>query len=45
MRVLVILGHPSPQSFNAAIARTVVSRIQQNGHEPIFHDLYRNNFV
>jgi len=44
MRVLVILGHPSPESFNAAIARTVVSRIRQNGHKPIFHDLYAEGF-
>ncbi len=44
MRVLVILGHPSPQSFNAAIARTVVSRLSQNGHEAIFHDLYAEGF-
>lgn len=44
MRVLVILGHPSPSSFNAAIAKTVCDRLAQNGHEVIFHDLYAEGF-
>lgn len=44
MKVDVILGHPSKNSFNRAIADTVVQVLQDNGHEVIFHDLYEEDF-
>ena len=44
MRILVILAHPDPGSFNHAIARAAVETLQANGHEMIYHDLYREQF-
>ena len=44
MNVLVILAHPTPGSFNHAIAETVVSALEQLGHSGVFHDLYTEGF-
>ncbi len=44
MRVSIILGHPTPGSFNHAIAGTAMVALQANGHEVLFHDLYREGF-
>jgi putative NADPH-quinone reductase len=44
LRVSVILAHPDNQSFNHAIAKTAASRLEKNGHEVIFHDLYAEGF-
>jgi NAD(P)H dehydrogenase (quinone) len=44
MNVLVILAHPNKTSFNHAIAKTAVARLQENGHEVTFHDLYEEQF-
>jgi len=44
MGVSVILAHPDEGSFNHAIARTVVEQLEINGHEAVFHDLYKENF-
>jgi len=44
MKILVILGHPGCNSFNHAIAGTCISRLKENGHSVIFHDLYKENF-
>ena len=44
MNILVILAHPDPASFNHAIADTVCNRIAANGHQLVFHDLYRERF-
>lgn len=44
MRVSVILAHPDPSSFNHAIARTTVERLERNGHDIYFHDLYAEHF-
>jgi len=44
MKVLVILGHPNKDSFNHAIAKTVVETLLNSGHEVFFHDLYEDNF-
>ena len=44
MNVLVILAHPTPNSFNHAIAETVVSTLEQLGHAGFFHDLYAEGF-
>ena len=44
MSASVILGHPNPQSFNHAIARTVVQTLRENGHPVSVHDLYAESF-
>jgi NAD(P)H dehydrogenase (quinone) len=44
MIISVILAHPSPRSFNAAIARTAVAALKGCGHTVVFHDLYREKF-
>jgi putative NADPH-quinone reductase len=44
MHISVILAHPTPQSFNHAIAETAVSKLIQNGHQVSFHDLYAEGF-
>ncbi len=44
MNILVILAHPTPGSFNHAIAETVVHTLEQLGHAGVFHDLYAEGF-
>ena len=44
MQISVILAHPDLESFNHAIAQTVVDAIKANGHTILFHDLYQEKF-
>lgn len=44
MKLLVILGHPDPRSFNHAIASTVCETLRKSGHTVILHDLYAEGF-
>lgn len=44
MKISVILGHPYENSFNSAIAETVVTTLKNNGHIVMFHDLCQENF-
>jgi NAD(P)H dehydrogenase (quinone) len=44
MKVSIILGHPTVESFNHAIASTAMAALQANGHDVCFHDLYREGF-
>ncbi len=44
MQILLVIGHPNPQSFNHAIAQAAVDRLLANGHEVIYHDLYQERF-
>jgi putative NADPH-quinone reductase len=44
VKILVVLGHPQPGSFNHALADTVVSALGERGHEVVFHDLYAEGF-
>lgn len=44
MKISVILGHPYQNSFNSAIAETVVTTLKNNGHIVMFHDLCQENF-
>jgi NAD(P)H dehydrogenase (quinone) len=44
MKILVVLAHPNPASFNAAIAQTAVKTLEESGYEVIFHDLYAEKF-
>jgi NAD(P)H dehydrogenase (quinone) len=44
VKVSIVLAHPNPQSFNHAIARTVIETLTGDGHEIMFHDLYAEKF-
>ena len=44
MQISVILGHPDENSFNHAIADTVVKALEMNSHTVFYHDLYRERF-
>jgi putative NADPH-quinone reductase len=44
VKILVILGHPQPGSFNHALADVVVSTLENRGHEVVFHDLQAEGF-
>jgi len=44
MRVLIVLAHPSPASFNHAIAREVANSLTSVGHQVILKDLYAEAF-
>lgn len=44
MNVLVIVSHPDKDSFNQAIAKTVITTLHNNGYNTIFHDLYEEDF-
>ncbi|HBO45984.1 MAG TPA: NAD(P)H dehydrogenase [Planctomycetaceae bacterium] len=46
MKILVVLGHQNTaqDSFCHGIARAVVERLGQNGHQTVFHDLYVERF-
>ena len=44
MNVSIILGHPTPGSFNHAVAATAVAALHAQGHTALFHDLYAEGF-
>ncbi len=44
MKILVVLSHPDENSFNHAIAQTVLTTLSDNGHTVVFHDLYKEKF-
>jgi len=44
MRILVVLAHPDPASFNHAIAEATIEALQANHHHVWFHDLYQEAF-
>jgi NAD(P)H dehydrogenase (quinone) len=44
MDVSIILGHQRLGSFNHAIADTVKSVLEEDGHRVCFHDLYQERF-
>lgn len=44
MKISVILGHPYPQSFNAAVAQASIAQLQKHGHAVQFHDLCAEKF-
>jgi len=44
MKISLILAHPTPGSFNHAIADAVVACLKANGHEARLHDLYAEKF-
>jgi len=44
MKISLILAHPTPGSFNHAIAQTASGALHAAGHEVWFHDLYAEGF-
>jgi NAD(P)H dehydrogenase (quinone) len=44
MNISVILGHPTPGSFNHAIAGAAVAQLNTAGHRCRFHDLQQEQF-
>jgi putative NADPH-quinone reductase len=44
MNILIILAHPTPGSFNHAIAERSVSVLEELGHRVVFHDLQAEGF-
>jgi putative NADPH-quinone reductase len=44
MQITIIVAHPDHHSFNHAIAQTVVDQLKKNGHDVVFHDLYKEKF-
>lgn len=42
--ILLLLGHPAPESFNAAIAERCRVALEAAGHEVVFHDLCAEGF-
>jgi NAD(P)H dehydrogenase (quinone) len=44
MNVLVVLGHPRPDSLNHAIADAVCKAARRNGHSVVLHDLCAERF-
>ncbi len=44
MKTAVILAHPNPSSFCAAIARTCVEALAASGEEVVLRDLYAMDF-
>lgn len=44
MKIVVIIAHQRPGSFNHAIAATAVEELKSLGHEVVFHDLYAEEF-
>jgi len=44
MTILLILAHPTPGSFNHALAETVAATLRANGHQILCHDLCAERF-
>lgn len=44
VRVLIVLAHPEPQSFNGALTRAGRRALEATGHEVEVTDLYRQGF-
>jgi NAD(P)H dehydrogenase (quinone) len=44
MKILLVLAHPDPKSFNHTITQTVITRLKTNGHTLTFFDLYKEKF-
>jgi len=44
MKILLIIGHSKPHSFNHAIAEKSALVLKELGHEVLFRDLYQEHF-
>lgn len=45
MRVLIVVAHPEPHSFNVALARHAAQALRGAGHEAVISDLYADGFA
>ena len=41
---LIVMGHPNPESFNAAILHAYANALESRGHHVVIRDLYALNF-
>lgn len=44
MKIVQVLCHPRPESFNLALAATAQESLRSLGHDVILHDLYKEGF-
>src|SRR5690554_2029072 len=44
MNVLIVLAHPEPNSFNAALCARAKAALEEAGHEVTISDLYAEGF-
>ncbi|MCC7266302.1 MAG: NAD(P)H-dependent oxidoreductase [Caulobacteraceae bacterium] len=44
MKIAVVLAHPDPGSFNAAVAHACIGQLARLGHQVLLRDLYGMNF-
>jgi NAD(P)H dehydrogenase (quinone) len=44
MNVFIVLAHPEPRSFNAAMASTAADTLRAAGHTVVTSDLYAARF-
>jgi NAD(P)H dehydrogenase (quinone) len=44
MKVLIILAHPEPKSFNGAMFQTAIETFKDSGHDVQYSDLYAMRF-
>lgn len=44
MKILLVIAHPEPKSFNAAMYQTAIKVLQEAGHEVRCSDLYHMQF-
>jgi len=44
MTISLILAHPSPDSLNRALARSILAALRESGHDVVLHDLYDERF-
>jgi NAD(P)H dehydrogenase (quinone) len=44
MKILIVVAHPDPGSFNRAIADVAAETVRRCGHEVVLHDLYAEKF-
>ena len=44
MKVLIVLAHPEPRSFNGALFDTAITTLTKAGHSVVTSDLYRLGF-
>ena len=44
MRILVVVAHPNPASFNHALAQAACAALRERGHEVQLQDLYADGF-
>lgn len=44
MKILILIAHPEPKSFNATMYQLAIKTLQENGHEVKTTDLYQMDF-